>query len=69
MEDFIFQYQRKVTKTTVKDIQRVARKYLKPKQTVILVVGNGSMINPPLTSLSKEVEPIIIPEIINSIPK
>ena len=68
-EDFIFQYQRAVTKTTVKDIQRVARKYLKPEQTVILVVGNGSMIDPPLTSLSKEVEPIIIPEIINSIPK
>ncbi len=68
-EDFIFQYQKEVTKTTVKDIQRVAQKYLKPEETVILVVGNGSMIDPPLTSLSQEVEPIIIPEIINSIPK
>ena len=68
-EDFIFQYQRKVTETTVKDIQRVARKYLKPKQTVILIVGNSSMIDPPLSSLSQEIEPIIVPEIINSIPK
>jgi len=54
-EDFIFQYQAGIKATTVEDIQRVAQKYLKLNDIVILVVGNSSMINPSLDSLSSKV--------------
>jgi zinc protease len=57
-EDFIFQYQEGVKNTTVKDIQRVAKQYLKPEQAITLVVGNSSAINPPLSSLKKEIATI-----------
>ncbi|NES95131.1 MAG: insulinase family protein [Desertifilum sp. SIO1I2] len=51
--DFIFQYQRGVENTTIADIQRVARTYLKPENMVTLVVGNNQAINPPLSSLAQ----------------
>lgn len=51
-QDFIFQYQKEVEKTTIADVLRVAKTYLKPDQLVTLVVGNSSQIQPPLTSLS-----------------
>jgi zinc protease len=51
-EDFIFQYRRAVEATTVKDIQRVAKAYLKPEKLVILVVGNDEAIAPPLSALT-----------------
>jgi zinc protease len=57
-EDFIFQYQEEVKNTTVEDIQRVAKQYLKPEQAITLVVGNNSAINPPLSSLKKEIATI-----------
>jgi zinc protease len=57
-EDFIFQYQEGVKNTTVEDIQRVAKQYLKPEQAITLVVGNNSAIAPPLSSLKKEVATI-----------
>ena len=59
-EDFIFQYQRGVKATTIKDVQRVAQKYLQPEQIVTLVVGNGDDIQPPLTSLGTEVKTVDI---------
>ncbi len=56
--DFIFQYQRGVKATTIEDVQRVAQEYLQPEQIVTLVVGNQSEINPPLSSLGKDVKTV-----------
>jgi zinc protease len=58
--DFLFRYQKAVTKTTVADVQRVAQKYLKPENLVTLVVGNQSAIQPPLTQLAGKITPIDI---------
>ncbi|UBF25875.1 insulinase family protein [Kovacikia minuta CCNUW1] len=54
--DFIFRYRRGVEATTIADVQRVAKKYLKPENLVTLVVGNQAQINPPLTSLGKDIK-------------
>ncbi|ARV63094.1 peptidase M16 [Nostocales cyanobacterium HT-58-2] len=56
--DFLFRYQKAVAATTAADVQRVARKYLKPDNLVTLVVGNQSAIKPPLTQLTTQVTPI-----------
>jgi zinc protease len=53
--DFIFRYQKAVKETTIEDIQRVAKTYLKPDRSVILVVGNEAGIRPPLSSLGEKV--------------
>ncbi|NES18272.1 MAG: insulinase family protein [Symploca sp. SIO3E6] len=62
--DFIFKYLQGVEKTTIKDVQRVAQKYLKPEDMVTLVVGNTKEIQPPLNEFSTEVTSIdvTIPE-------
>lgn len=57
--DFIFRFQRGVEATTAEDVQRVARKYLKPENITTLVVGNSTAIEPPLTTLA-EVTPVDI---------
>jgi zinc protease len=56
--DFLFSYQKAVKATTTADVQRVAKKYLKPENLVTLVVGNETAIQPPLTQLTAEVKPI-----------
>lgn len=56
--DFLFRYQKAVSATTTADVQRVARKYLKPENLVTLVVGNQTAIKPPLTQLAGTVTPI-----------
>ncbi|AFZ55754.1 insulinase family protein [Anabaena cylindrica FACHB-243] len=58
--DFLFRYQKAITATTTADIQRVAKKYLKPENLVTLVVGNQTAIQPPLTQLAATVTPIDI---------
>ncbi len=59
-EDFIFQYQREVKAVTAEDVQRVARKYLRPEDIITLVVGNEEEIEPALKSLGKAVETVDI---------
>jgi zinc protease len=54
-KDFIFRYRKGVEATTIADVQRVAKKYLKPEDLVTLVVGNAAQIQPPLTSLGPNV--------------
>ena len=61
-QDFIFQYQEGVKKTTVEDIQRVAKQYLTPDKVVTLVVGNSQAMTPPLSSLDEDVTTLIIDE-------
>jgi zinc protease len=53
--DFLFSYRRGVEAATIPDVQRVAKKYLKPESLVTLVVGNQTAINPPLTQLKNQV--------------
>ncbi|EKQ68461.1 putative Zn-dependent peptidase [Leptolyngbyaceae cyanobacterium JSC-12] len=53
-KDFIFQYRKGVEATTIADVQRVAKTYLKPERLVTLVVGNSNQIQPPLSSLSPD---------------
>lgn len=63
-EDFIFEYQERVQNTTREDILAVAQEYLQPEQLATLVVGNIQGMNPPLTSLDREITvvDISIPE-------
>jgi zinc protease len=56
--DFLFRYQKAVKATTTADVQRVAKKYLKPENIVTLVVGNETAIKPPLNQLAATVTPI-----------
>jgi zinc protease len=51
-QDFIFRYRQGVEATTIADVQRVAKTYLKPEQLFMLVVGNGSEIQPALSQLT-----------------
>lgn len=57
-EDFLFRYQRGVKATTAADLKRVASTYLQPEKIVTLVVGNTAAIQPPLTVLVPEIQPL-----------
>ncbi|MBD1921936.1 insulinase family protein [Microcoleus sp. FACHB-831] len=58
--DFIFRFQKGVEATTIEDVKRVAEKYLQPENIVTLVVGNAAAIQPPLTSLTRNVTSVDI---------
>ena len=64
--DFVFRFQRGVEATTIEDVLRAAQTHLKPDQLTTLVVGNAAEIDPPLKSLSDDLEvtpvDITIPE-------
>jgi zinc protease len=51
--DFIFTYQKGIEKTTIADVQRVAKQYLLPEKLVTVIVGNEAEIKPALSSLGK----------------
>ncbi len=59
-DNFIFRYQKGVAATTIADVQRVAKTYLKPETSVTLVVGNQATITPPLSTLGQTVTAIDI---------
>ena len=56
--DFIFNYQKAVAEVTKADILRVAKKYLKPEEMVIVAVGNSSALGKPMSDLKIQVTPI-----------
>ncbi len=58
--DFIFNYQRQVTATTIADVQRVAKKYLHPDKMFTVIVGNGTQIKPALAAVDTPVVPLDI---------
>ena len=59
-EDFIFEYQDKVQNTTKEDVLEAAQKHLKPSKLVTLVVGNKDAMDPPLSSLTQQINVVDI---------
>ncbi|MEB3293656.1 MAG: pitrilysin family protein [Synechococcales bacterium] len=59
-QDFIFQYRKAVEATTAADVQKAAKKHLKPDQIVTLVVGNEKEIQPALATLNQPVKQLDI---------
>ncbi len=57
-DDFIFRYQKGVAATTIADVNRVAKTYLKPENIVTLVVGNQATMKPSLSTLGQKVTTI-----------
>lgn len=51
--DFLEKYRAGIDKTTVDDVNRVARKYIHPDQLAILVVGNDKEFVKPLATLGQ----------------
>jgi zinc protease len=49
--DFLERYRAGVEKVTSADVERVAQKYVQPERLAIVVVGNASEIQPPLSGL------------------
>lgn len=52
--DFIFKFRQGVEKTTVQDVQRVAKTHLQPNQWVTLVVGPENSLRPTLKTLGSK---------------
>lgn len=63
-KDFLFQYQKAITKVTKADILRVAKQYLKPEEVTYVVVGNPADFGKPLATLNLPVKTLdlTIPE-------
>ncbi len=57
-KDFIFRYQKAVEAVTKADVLLVARRYLRPKEFTIVVVGNPAAFGKPLTALNLPLRPI-----------
>lgn len=54
-EDFIFEYQKKVQKTTKEDILEAAQENIQPDKLVTLVVGNKTAMNSALSALAQKI--------------
>ncbi len=52
-EDFLEQYRDNVEKVTKADILRVAKKYLHPDRLIMMIVGDESLFDKPLSDLGK----------------
>ena len=59
-KDFLFQYKKSLEAVTKADVQRVAQKYLKPEEMVMVVVGKPADFDSPLASLGQPVTPLDI---------
>ncbi|MDB9526361.1 pitrilysin family protein [Oscillatoria sp. CS-180] len=53
-QDFVFQFREAVANTTSEMVLEAAQTHLKPEDLVVLVVGNATEIQPPLTTLSPD---------------
>ncbi len=61
--DFLERYRAGIDKVTVEDLQRVAKKFIRPEELAILVVGNEKDFDKPLASRGEvKVLDITIPE-------
>ncbi len=60
-EDFLEQYRDNVEKVTKADILRVAKKYLHPDRLIMMIVGDESLFDKPLTDLGKVEEIVLKP--------
>jgi zinc protease len=49
--DYFVKFPSLIEKVTAEDVQRVARKYVHPDALVVLVVGNESAFEKPLSTL------------------
>ncbi|NJL86437.1 MAG: insulinase family protein [Leptolyngbyaceae cyanobacterium SM1_1_3] len=52
--DFVFRFQKEVAAVTVENVLKAAQDNLKLDQVVVLVVGNATEIQPPLSSLTQD---------------
>jgi len=59
-KDFIFQYKKKLEGVTAADVLRVAQKYLKPEEMVLVAVGKPADFDSPLDTLGRAVTPLAI---------
>ena len=50
-QDFLETYQRRIAEMTAAEVNRAAKKYLKPEQLITLVVGNSADFDQPISSL------------------
>jgi zinc protease len=69
-KDFIFAYQKGVASVTKADILRVAKEYLRPRDMVIVAVGNPKDFSKPLDTLGKVIPiDLTIPELKQEVAK
>jgi zinc protease len=54
--DYLEKYRDGIERVTAADVTRVAKKYIDTSKLAILVVGNKSEIQPPLSDLGKVTE-------------
>ena len=57
-DDFIFNYQKAVAEVTKADILRVAKKYVKPEELVVVAVGNSASLGKPMADLKMPITQI-----------
>lgn len=55
-EDYLQTYRQKVNAVTIEDVEKMARKYVRPEEIAIVIVGDVGAILPQVKSYSKMVE-------------
>jgi zinc protease len=54
--DYLNTYRDRIQAVTVQDIQRVAKKYIKPDEAALIVVGDGALVMEQIKPYSEDVE-------------
>jgi len=52
-EDFLEKYQENISRVTLEDIKRVAKKYLYPDSSILVVVGKSKDFDKPLSEFGE----------------
>lgn len=55
-DDYLEIYRNRIQAVTIEQIQDVARKYVKPEEAAIVIVGDGSQLNDQVKLYAKEIE-------------